>query len=113
MSRLEDATARILDRLAAHGVPMAVVGGLAVSARTEGLPAPIATVGALIALKLLARDDTHRPQDRVDLVALRAVATRADLDEARRLAGLIDRRGYGRGRDLGAALSMLEGRSGG
>jgi len=35
MSTLEDATARILARLAAHGVPTAVVGGLAVSTRTE------------------------------------------------------------------------------
>lgn len=193
MSSLEAATRQILERLGAHGVPMAVVGGLAVSARTEprftrdadvcvavegdaqaeslirglrqdgyevgtlveqestgriatvrldapsldhdgvvvdllfassgveaeitqtaenmqlfeGLQAPVATVGALIALKLLARDDTTRPQDTVDLVALREVAVSSDLDEARRLCQLIEARGYARGRDLVAALAAL------
>ncbi|MCY7417652.1 MAG: nucleotidyl transferase AbiEii/AbiGii toxin family protein, partial [Chloroflexi bacterium] len=167
MSSLEAATRHILARLAAHAVPAAVVGGLAVSARTEprftrdadvcvaiesdaeaealirdlrsdgyevgalveqestgriatvrldapdagggvivdllfassgieaeitataevielfeGLDAPVATIGALIALKLLARDDARRPQDRVDLVALCRVASRSDLHEA-------------------------------
>lgn len=193
MSSLEAATRHILERLAAHGVPAAVVGGLAVSARSEprftrdadvcvsvegdtqaevlirslrgdgyvvgalleqeatgriatvrldapfadddgvivdllfassgveeeivqsaevlelfhGLNAPVATVGALIALKLLARDDTTRPQDHVDLVVLRGVASSSDLDEAGRLCRLVEARGYGRGRDLVAALAVL------
>jgi predicted nucleotidyltransferase len=193
VSSLEAATRHILVRLAAHNVPVAVVGGLAVSARSEprftrdadvcvavhsdaqaealirdlrrdgyqvgalveqestgriatvrldaplpdddgvvvdllfassgveeeivqsadvlelfqGLDAPVATVGALIALKLLARDDTTRPQDHVDLVALRSVASSSDLDEAGRLCALIDGRGYARGRDLAAALAVL------
>jgi Nucleotidyl transferase AbiEii toxin, Type IV TA system len=194
VSSLEAATRHILERLGARGVAMAVVGGLAVSARTEprftrdadvcvavegdaqaetliralrqdgyevgalveqestgriatvrldapsvdddgvvvdllfassgieaeitetaetmelfqGMPAPIATVGALIALKLLARDDTTRPQDIVDLVALRRVGSSSDLAEAARLCRLIEARGYARGRDMLGALEALE-----
>ena len=44
-----------------------------------GLMAPIASVGHLIAMKLLARDDRRRPQDWDDLRALIAVASEDDL----------------------------------
>jgi predicted nucleotidyltransferase len=72
-----------------------------------GLTLPIATTGHLIALKLLARDDTTRPQDSADLRSLRAVATPADLAAARTAARLITERGFNRGRDLTAALEAL------
>ena len=73
-----------------------------------GLTLPIAAAGHLIALKLLARDDDTRPQDLSDLRALRAVATPADLAAAREAVRLITERGFGRGRDLVAALDTLE-----
>lgn len=78
--------------------------------RIEVLPAlvlPVATVGHLIALKLLATDDRTRPQDGVDLRALVEVAEVADLELARHAVGLIEDRGYQRGRDLVAALEDL------
>lgn len=72
-----------------------------------GLSLPVATVGHLIAMKLLARDDRHRPTDADDLAALTAVATDSDWREARAAVALIAERGYDRGRDLTAALEHL------
>lgn len=65
-----------------------------------GLVVPVAGVAHLVALKLLARDDTTRPQDAGDLVALRRVLTGADEVALRRLVRLVVDRGYHRGRDL-------------
>jgi hypothetical protein len=67
----------------------------------------VATVGHLIALKLLARDDERRPQDLADLLALRAVAGVDDLATALEAVRLIEERGYHRGRDLQRALAGL------
>ncbi len=73
----------------------------------EAISAPIASVASLIALKVLARDDVRRPQDRVDLVALLDIASQAEIAEARLLLRLIEDRGYSRGRDLAANLESL------
>lgn len=104
----------VLDLLfASSGVEHEVIEGAEELEVFEGLRAPIASVGALIALKILSRDDLDRPQDRVDLVALLRVAATADLEETARLLGLMAERGYDRGRDLPAAFAELrEARSG-
>jgi hypothetical protein len=73
----------------------------------EGLSASIASVAGLIALKILARDDVDRPQDRVDLVALLRVASASDLAAADLLLGLITERGYDRGKDLAEEFGEL------
>jgi predicted nucleotidyltransferase len=65
---------------------------------------PVARVGHLVALKLLARDDRARPQDQVDLRALRAVTDDTEIRRARQAVALIEERGFARGRDLHAAL---------
>jgi predicted nucleotidyltransferase len=70
-----------------------------------GLKLPVARVGDLIALKLLARDDRRRPQDADDLRALIAEATPTERRRAKRSVTLISRRGYARGRDLAALLT--------
>ncbi|CAA9523795.1 MAG: hypothetical protein AVDCRST_MAG67-3898 [uncultured Solirubrobacteraceae bacterium] len=86
-----------------------------IAARAEALEVlsqlvvPVARVGDLLALKLLARDDDVRPLDAADLRALRSVAGADDLGLAREAAELIQRRGYARGRDLVAALDELLG----
>lgn len=67
---------------------------------------PVARLGHLIALKLLARGD-DRPQDDIDLRALAAVADSDDLATARVAVDLIQQRGFARGRDLQAALAGL------
>ncbi len=61
---------------------------------------PVAGVGSLLALKVLARDDERRPQDAIDIRALLQSATREDLFVARRSIELIVERGYHRNRDL-------------
>lgn len=71
-----------------------------------GLPVPVARPGHLVALKLLSTSD-QRPQDRLDLVALRDVLNEAELALAREGVRLIVARGYARGRDLVAALDEL------
>jgi predicted nucleotidyltransferase len=73
----------------------------------QGVTAPVAQIGHLIALKVLARDDVHRPQDAVDLHALVRAAGPADLAVARTSVELIARRGFARGRDLMALLDGL------
>ena len=94
------ASSGIEPEIAAAAQPVELVAGLIV---------PVAQVGHLIAVKLLARDDDTRPQDRIDLAALRAAATDADLVLAEQAVNLIDARGFGRGRDLRAALVELIG----
>jgi predicted nucleotidyltransferase len=70
---------------------------------------PVARVGHLIAMKVLARDDRKRPQDWDDIRALMAEANATDIDEARTLTRLIEARGFNRGRSLSASLdSTLE-----
>ena len=72
---------------------------------TPGLSVPVAAVGHLIAIKILARDDLGRPQDAADLRALRSVAGPEDLALAEEAVVLIEARGFNRGRDLRQAFS--------
>lgn len=65
-----------------------------------GLALPVARAAHLVALKLLARDDTTRPQDSADLIALRQVLTEDDEADLRRLVRMVVERGYHRDRDL-------------
>jgi predicted nucleotidyltransferase len=98
----------VLDLLfASSGIEAEVVDSADVMDLFDRLAAPIASVSSLIALKVLARDDAERPQDRVDLVALLHVVSRSDVLEARRLLSLIQDRGYARGRDLLTLLDVL------
>ncbi len=60
---------------------------------------PVARTGHLVVLKLLARSP-DRPQDAIDLVALRRVCTSDELRRAERAAELIQLRGCNRNRDL-------------
>lgn len=77
------------------------------------LVVPVATTGHLIAMKLLARDDRHRPADVDDLRALAATANDQDWQVARTAVRLITERRYNRGRDLGTALTALSSGSAG
>ncbi len=76
----------------------------------DGVVAPVATVGHLVAMKLLSRDDDHRPQDIIDLHALIGVASDGDLEVAASAVQEIESRGFARGRDLQAALQDAVGR---
>jgi predicted nucleotidyltransferase len=69
---------------------------------------PVASIGHLVAMKLLARDDRNRPADYDDLCSLLEVASAQDLEQARDAIDLIRQRGYDRGRDLAGDLTTLE-----
>lgn len=72
-----------------------------------GLSVPVASRAHLIAMKLLARDDRHRPTDYDDLHALAAVADAGDWPQAGEAVALIHEREFDRGRDLVGALREL------
>jgi len=111
------ATARLVDAsgsglyvdllFASSGVEPELVSSAVEIELTADLVAPVATVGFLIALKLLSRDDRARPNDADDLASLRVVATDADWDEATIAVDLIVERGYHRDRDLASEVQVL------
>jgi predicted nucleotidyltransferase len=74
----------------------------------EGLTIPVATVFHLIAMKVLSRDDKHRPQDRIDLAMLLDVASEQDLENARASLKLITERGFNRKRNLLEDFAALQ-----
>ncbi len=73
----------------------------------DGLTVPVASVGHLMAMKLLARDDRRRPADADDLRALAAVAQEDDWMQAQVAVGLVMERGFARDRDLVTGLDEL------
>jgi predicted nucleotidyltransferase len=98
----------VLDVLfASSGIEHEIVDGADELDVTASVRLPIASTGHLIAMKLLARDDRRRPADADDLEALRAVATEEDWTAAADAVGLIEERGFARGRNLSAALAVL------
>ena len=98
---------------ASSGIEAEVCDGADRLEVVEGIVAPVASAGHLIAMKLLSRDDDARPQDVIDLRALLQVASQGDLAVARTAIELIEGRGCARGRDLGAALDDVVQRFGG
>jgi len=100
-----DVRGAVVDLLfASSGIEPEVVAAADRIEAVPGFTVPVARLGHLIALKVLARDDRTRPQDRVDLAALLTQADAAALGEAREALTLVARRGFQRGRDLLAGL---------
>lgn len=89
------ASSGIEPEVAATAEPIEVLPGLVV---------PVATLGHLIALKVLARDDRTRPRDAEDLRGLLAEASEPDRVLARAALERITALGFGRGKDLAAGL---------
>lgn len=92
---------------ASSGIEEEVVSG---AERLEILPsfvASVATVGHLLALKILARDDRVRPQDLDDIRALLREATATDLATAREALRSITSRGFARDRALVDQLEAI------
>lgn len=92
---------------ASSGIEPEIVAAATSLAIVPGLALPVAAIGHLIAMKVLARDDRDRPQDYDDLRALIAAATTQDLEAARAAVRLIEARGFDRGRPLHDALERL------
>jgi predicted nucleotidyltransferase len=89
---------------ASSGIEPEIVASAEPMEIMAGLTLPVARVGHLVAMKVLARDDRRRPQDAADLRAMLVKATREDLDLARAALLQITRRGFHRGLDLVLAL---------
>ena len=92
---------------ASSGIEAEVVAEATAIEVLPGLIVPVATVGHLMVMKALARDDRQRPADADDLVGLAAVAGEDDWQAAIDAAALVMARGYARGRDLVAAIEQL------
>ena len=110
----EDPGGAVVDLLfASSGIEPEIVAAADAIEAIPGFVVPIARLGHLVALKILARDDRTRPQDRVDLAALLSRADPLSLEEARESLALVTRRGFHRGRDLlaawGAAVDEFRG----
>lgn len=113
------ATARLVSPAgAAHGIVVdllfassGIEGEVADGAETlevvPGLQLPVATVGHLLALKTLARDDRQRPQDWDDIQALLDEASPSDLAIARQALDRITSGGYHRGKQLSEEFERL------
>ena len=98
----------IVDLLfASSGVEPEIVAQAEPMSIFPGFTLPVARTGHLLAMKLLARDDRHRPADADDLRALREVAGDPDWELASLAVKQITERGYERGRDLAGALAHL------
>jgi predicted nucleotidyltransferase len=98
----------VLDALfASSGIEVEVVDAAETIDVLTGFRVPVACMGHLIALKVLAMDDRTRPHDRVDVVALLAEASSADLTTARTALALIAERGFHRQKDLAGELERL------
>jgi nucleotidyltransferase AbiEii toxin of type IV toxin-antitoxin system len=98
-------TMAIVDLLfASSGIEADLVGRATLLEILPGLALPVATIGDLIALKVLSRDDDRRPQDVADLRALIREANDLDIAVARAATAAIGQRGFNRGRDLEVLL---------
>lgn len=92
---------------ASSGIEAEVVAEADLLEVLPGLYSPVATVGHLLAMKVLAlRKDRpqERPQDFADIRELLRVATAEDVRRARTALEAISRRGYDRGKNLLAEL---------
>lgn len=108
LSRSSGSQTPVVDLLfASSGIEAEIVADAEPLDVLPGLRIPVAQVGHLLILKLLSRDDEHRPQDSVDLRALLLVASARELERMRGAAALITHRGYHRGRDLVGAIETL------
>lgn len=93
---------------ASCGIEPEIVGAGEPLDIVPGLRVPVARVGHLLAMKLLARDDRERPQDADDLRALIAIATPAERRRTEQAVRDIMARGYARRRNLDALWRELQ-----
>jgi hypothetical protein len=109
----EDAKGIVVDVLfASSGIEPEIAAAAEEIEVVPDLTLPVASLGHLLALKVLARDDRQRPQDWDDIRALLREATPHDLDGARAALRLITDRGYHRDKCLLDELDALVGETG-
>jgi hypothetical protein len=94
--------------VAACGIEKEIVAGATTIEILPGLSLPVASIGHLIAMKVLSQNRFDRLQDRVDLMALLRGATDRDRNTVERSLREIMRRGLADGRDLLIELRDIE-----
>jgi predicted nucleotidyltransferase len=92
---------------ASSGIEPEVVARANVLAVFPGPGVPVASVGDLIAMKVLAFDERRRPQDYDDIVALLHYAGDEDIEVARASVALVTARGFHRDKDLATDLERM------
>ena len=92
---------------ASSGIECEIVDSAENLAILPDFEVPVARLGHLLALKVLARDDRRRPQDWDDIRALLAETTAEDLAQARIALSLIEQRGFHRDKPLGILLQEM------
>jgi ActR/RegA family two-component response regulator len=106
--RLVSPSGGITDLLfASSGIEVEIVERATEISVVAGLILPVASIGDLIAMKLLARDDRSRPADADDLRSLSKVATESDWAVSLLAVREIEARGFARGRNLVESLRLL------
>jgi ActR/RegA family two-component response regulator len=106
--RLVSPSGGITDLLfASSGIEVEIVERATDISVVAGLILPVASIGDLIAMKLLARDDRSRPADADDLRSLSKVATESDWAVSLLAVREIEARGFARGRNLVESLRLL------
>jgi predicted nucleotidyltransferase len=105
--RLEKGDAIVDLLFASSGIEPEIVAAAVQTEILKGLEIPVASVGHLIAMKLLSSDSDRRPTDVADLRNLARVATSFDWALASTACLAIEQRGFGRGRDLMFAVTEL------
>lgn len=95
LGRRGDHAGLVTDLLfASSGVEPEIVAAAEDIEVLPGLVLPVATIGHLIVMKLLARDDRRRPADADDLRALAARASANDWEQVGQAAVQVSERGF-------------------
>jgi hypothetical protein len=87
------------------GIEGEIVRGAITIELLPSLFVPVASLGHLLAMKLLSQDDFERVRDKADANALMMRAAPEDIECARRALQLMTERGFNRDKNLAAELS--------
>jgi predicted nucleotidyltransferase len=105
--RLEKGGAIVDLLFASSGIEPEIVAAAVHMEILDGLEVPVASVGHLIAMKLLSSDLERRPTDIADLHQLAQAASAEDWTMASLACATIEARGFARSRDLASAVVDL------
>lgn len=92
---------------ASCGIEPEVASAAEPIAIATGLVVPVARLGHLLAMKVLARDDERRPQDLIDIRNILSAISDEELKRAREALRLMTKRGCHRNKDLLAELDSV------
>jgi len=89
------------------GIENEVVLGATRLELLPGVVLPVASLGHLLAMKLLSQNDWDRARDNSDIVALLSRSSPSDIETAQEAISLITERGFNRGKDLVSVLNQF------